>query len=146
MRYSRPADQLNPALDLGPREPFKLDLGDGLVSYPGSWPKDDPALGFTAYEPEVEPPIEPVAEDVSLTRFQLRTGLFRFFGVTADQVSALIASIPDDAQREMARISWEDADTYRFTHPLIGQIAATLQLPDEAVRAAWMKSWREEWR
>jgi hypothetical protein len=57
----------------------------------------------------------------------------------------LIATIPDPAQRELARISWEDADSYRFAHPLIAQIAATLKLTDAAVRSAWLKSAAEEW-
>lgn len=145
MRYSRPADDLNPALDLGEHDPFKLDLGNGLVSYPRNWPKNDPALGFTAYEVTQELPVEPVAEDYALTRFQLRTGLFVFFGITSDQVSSLIQSIPDPVTRELGKISWEDAQSYNFTHPLIGQIAGALGLSDEAIRAAWIKCAHEDW-
>jgi hypothetical protein len=148
MRYRRDADALNPALDLGERDAFRLDLGDGRVSYPRNWPRADlvARLGFEAYEPPAPKPApELQPEDVALTRYQLRTGLFTFFKVTGDQVSAMIAAIPDATQRELAWISWEDAQQYRFTHPLIGQIAGALSLTDEEVRAAWMKSYREEW-
>jgi hypothetical protein len=88
---------------------------------------------------------EPQAEDFSLTRFQLRMGLLTFFGITANEVAALISAIPDILQRELARISWEDAQEYRFTHPLIGQISAALQLDPARVRAAWIKSAAEDW-
>jgi hypothetical protein len=72
-------------------------------------------------------------------------GLLTFFGITANEVAALISAIPDTLQRELARISWEDAQEYRFTHPLIGQISAALQLDPARVRAAWLKSATEDW-
>lgn len=106
----------------------------------GEWVKRDPVIA-----PEPAPQPEPQAEDFVLNRFQLRTGLFVFFGITSDQVTGLISSIPDPVQRELARISWEDATEYRFTHPLIRQIAGALRLDDAKVRKAWIKSAAEDW-
>lgn len=106
----------------------------------GVWVPRDPVI-----PPEPAPPPEPKAEDFTLTRFQLRMGLLTNFGVTADQVAALIAAIPDPVHRELAKISWEDATEYRFTHPLIGQISKALALSADDVRRAWIKSASAQW-
>lgn len=148
-RYSRPADDLNPALDLGPRDPFTLDLGDGNgpTAYPRNWPREDMAarLGFAAYEPEQPPTPEPVPEDCPLTRLQLRKALLVFFGVTAAQIDALIAQTADPVERELAAMTWQDAQTYNIGHPLIALMSAALGLDSALVRARWMQAANEDW-
>ena len=150
MRYSRPADTLNPALDLAEREAFRLDLGRGLVSYPRNWPKDDPALGFTAYEPPPPPPPPPLApETVALTRRQFWDWINGKFGVTEAQLTTRINSIANATQRARAMnyvkhesfMSWSDP----FCTWVRGQLTSALSVTDAAQRTAWMEVSQEVW-
>lgn len=150
MRYSRPKDDLNPALDLGPRDAFKLDLGKGIVSYPRNWPKDDKALGFTAYEPPPPPP-PPAAtpETTPLTRRQFWDWINGKFGVTAAQINTRINSIANLTQRKRAT-NYMQHETYMdwndpFCTWVRGQLSSALNVTDAAQRAAWMEVAGEVW-
>lgn len=150
MRYARPADQRNPALDLGEREAFRLDLGKGMISYPRNWPKDDPSLGFAAYEPpSPPPPPDPSPENTPLSRRQFWDWLNGKFGVTEAQMTTRINSIANLTQRARAMnyvrhesfIDWSDP----FCTWVRGQLSSVLSVTDAAQRTAWMQVANEDW-
>jgi hypothetical protein len=154
-RYSRPADTLNPALDLGAREAFGLNLGDGngSCSYPRNWferatPEEIAACGFTAYEPPPPPPPEPTPESTSLSRVQLRLVLFMpltqgGFGFTDADVRAFIRSLPA-GQKEAAEIRFDHAESFNWDHPFIQALVPVVMsakgMTLNQVRTAWMQA------
>lgn len=81
---------------------------------------------------------EEIAEDgfPVLTRRQIRLALIGI-GITAEHVDAVIAQIPDAADREQAKIFWEDTNQFHRNHPLIAQIAAALSIDAPQLDASW---------
>jgi hypothetical protein len=67
----------------------------------------------------------PVPEFV--TRWQIRTKLWRSFSVPPESVAAFIDSIQDEGQRVQARIDW-DGPICRRDHPMVEGFAAMLGL------------------
>lgn len=86
-------------------------------------------------EDEVPPVVEPVFP--TLTRRQLRLALLSI-GVTSVDVEAHIASVENETERAAAMIEWEDASSYERSHPLIVEVAASLDLPVNQVDALWL--------
>jgi hypothetical protein len=74
-----------------------------------------------------------------LSRKQFRLGM-RDLGVTSAMIDAALAAIPDENQREIAQIEWEDSDSYSRSHPLIAQLAAAFGKTNEQIDAAWMQA------
>jgi hypothetical protein len=68
---------------------------------------------------------QPVPEFV--TRWQIRTKLWRSFSVPPESVAAFIDSIQDEGQRVQARIDW-DGPICRRDHPMVEGFAAMLGL------------------
>lgn len=87
------------------------------------------------------PPSPPTPEEKReamppLTRRQLRLGLLQN-GISTTTVEAAIDAIPDEVEREAAKIEWEDASQYLRTHPLIEQIGVSIGLTPEQIDAMW---------
>lgn len=155
-RYSRPADTLNPALDLTDRQAFELDLGDGngRCSYPRNWfqhstPEEIAARGFTGYELAAPPPPDPTPEDTPLTLAQLHLVLFKptgkgGLGFTKQEISTFLRNLPDDGSREEAEIRLEKAASFHWDHAFIQAMVPFIKvakgMSDEQVRAAWMQA------
>lgn len=100
------------------------------------------AEGLIEPEPEPEPePNEPEPEPEPeglppLTARQIRLGLLQN-GISTTTVEAAIDAIPDEVEREAAKIEWEYASQFLRTHPLIDQIGAALDLTPEQMDAMW---------
>lgn len=151
MRYSRPADKLNPALDLGPLEAFALDLGEGAQSFAANHlslatPDDLAALGFSAYEPPPPAPPKLGPEDVALSRVQLHLVLFMpqaagGLGFSEAEIGAFIARLPP-GQKEAAAIRLAQSDSFNWDHAfvqtLIPAVMTAKGLTVDQIRAAWM--------
>ncbi|WP_234836158.1 hypothetical protein [Sinorhizobium meliloti] len=87
--------------------------------------------------PYTPPPVETVRDAmIPLTARQLRLGLVSN-GFTLAQVTAVIETMPEGADKENARIEWEYATTFDRTHPLIAMVGAALGLADEQIDAMW---------
>lgn len=71
-----------------------------------------------------------------LTRRQLRLGLLQA-GITTAQVEAAIEAIPDEMEREVARIEWADATSYERDHQLVDQIGDALGLTHQQIDTMW---------
>lgn len=82
--------------------------------------------------PELPPVVFP-----HLSARQLRLGLIAA-GVSLSAVDAAIASIPDDADREVAQVEWQYASQFERDHPLIEQVGAALGLEPWQIDAAWL--------
>lgn len=151
MRYVRPKDARNPALDLGEREAFELDLGDGngAVKYPREWPRADlvAKLGFVEQaEPEPPPPPAPEPKDVPLTQRQLRLALFLpaaqgGMGFAEADIALMIAGLPT-GQKEAAAIEFAYADSFHWDHPLVQSLRETVRatkgITVQQLKAAWL--------
>ena len=83
---------------------------------------------------------EPVPE--SVTRWQIRTWLYRSRGITPQAVSDLIDTIPDAATRMQARIDWDDAPIVLRAHPLLETLAASLGMSCDDVDQAFREAAR----
>lgn len=79
--------------------------------------------------PSAEPAPAPVPQ--SVTRRQARQALL--LAGLLDDVPAAITAIPDETQRRMAQIEWEDSLEFVRTRPLVIQIGAALGLDDAAL-------------
>lgn len=102
--------------------PEGAGIGWRLVD--GDWFAPEPTLG----EPTTSP-LQP------LSARQLRLGLLKI-GIKPSQVDAAIAGLPEE-QKEAAEIEWTYASQYQRDHYLIGLLAASFGLTEEAVDAAW---------
>jgi hypothetical protein len=89
---------------------------------------------IAAYLPPT--PEEARAALPDLSRKQFRLGM-RDLGITSAMIDATLSAIPDEEQKEIAQIEWEDSDSYSRMHPLIAQIAATFGKADEQIDTAW---------
>lgn len=152
IRYTRAADGLNPALDIGSRQAFTLDLGQGPQSYAANHLElaseaERTALGFTAYEPPPPPPPPaPTPEDTPLTRLQMHLALFLpaaegGLGFTQAEMDAMLGGLPAGAAAA-ARIRLAEGDWFHwdseFLQPLLPAVQAAKGLTEAQVRAAWM--------
>lgn len=72
-----------------------------------------------------------------LTCRQVKLGLLSI-GITGAMVDARIDAIEDEAEREYARIEWQEAGTINRGHPLVDDLAVAFALPDEQVDALWI--------
>lgn len=88
-----------------------------------------------AFLPPVPVEVTPVLSPLS--RRQLRLALLSI-GVTADDIEAYIAAIPDPQDRAAALIEWQDASAYERGHPLLVDIAAAMGLVAEQVDVLWI--------
>ncbi|MGF9694696.1 hypothetical protein AAIH46_17890 [Rhizobium sp. 0TCS1.26] len=68
-----------------------------------------------------------------LTPRQLRLGLWSI-GIDEQAVEQAIADLPDAS---FAMIEWRHAGTYDRTHPLVGALGQTFDLPVEQIDALW---------
>lgn len=151
-RYFRKADKLNPDLDLGPRQAFSLDLGQGPLSFAANHlglatPDELAALGFTAYDPPPPPPPpEPTPETTPLTRLQMHLTLFMpategGLGFSQAEMDGLLGMLPAGAAAA-ARIRLSEGDTFHwnsaFLQPLIPAVQAVKGLTIDQIRNAWM--------
>ena len=153
-RYMRQADKLNPALDLGPRQAFALDLGQGKLSFAANHLElasadEIAALGFTVAEPP-PPPASPVhePETTPLTRLQMHLALFMpategGLGLTPAGMEALLSTLPP-GQAAAVRIRLAQGEWFEWDGPvlppLLPAILAATELAVGDVRAAWMQA------
>jgi hypothetical protein len=154
-RYFRPADAVNPALDLAVHDAFELDIkdGNGRCSYPRGWlkraqPEDLARCGFAAYQPAPLPPPPVTPKTMALSRVQVRLILFLpasvgGLGFAENDVRALIRGLPA-GQREAAEIRFDHAEYFNWEHPfvqaLVPYIMSAKGLTLEQVRAAWVRA------
>jgi acyl-CoA synthetase (AMP-forming)/AMP-acid ligase II len=67
-----------------------------------------------------------------VTPAQIRLALLQV-GITPSQITATIAQIPDEVQRETASILWEYATQFERNHPFVTQIGLVLGKTDEEI-------------
>lgn len=89
----------------------------------------------------IEPYAPPTQDEIravmkNLTARQFRLGLLQA-GRSPDQVEAAIAAIPDETERNKAKIEWEYASEFQRQHPLIESVSAALGLSPEDVDTLW---------
>lgn len=75
----------------------------------------------------------------SVTARQIRLWLVTN-GFSLSQVDAAISAIPDEQQREVARIEWEYAPYIERSHPMLLPLAASLGMDESQVDAAFMRA------
>jgi hypothetical protein len=75
----------------------------------------------------------------TLTARQFRLGLVGA-GRSLSDVDNAIAAIPDQAEREAARIEWLYATTFRRSHPLVISLAPALGFTPEALDTLWTEA------
>lgn len=153
-RYSRPADTFNAALDLGRRQAFTLDLGQGPLSFAANHlalcsPEEVAALGFTAYDPPPPPPPpEPEPENTPLSRLQIHLALYMpeaegGLGFSPEEMEALLSQLPQ-AAASAARIRLAEGDWFpwdsAFLQLLIPVAMAAKRLSLDQVRTVWMRA------
>lgn len=80
---------------------------------------------------------DPIPHYPPLTARQLRLGLIQA-GVSIASVDAAISAIPDEMDRETARVEWEYASQFERDHALIEQVGGALGLTPEQIDAAWL--------
>ncbi|MES0880500.1 hypothetical protein [Roseibium sp. SCP14] len=80
----------------------------------------------------------------SLSRRQFRRGLLKAGEilpgkqkVTSTEIEALIASIPDETEREEAEIDWQDAEQFERLTPLVVTLSSALGFTPEEVDTLW---------
>lgn len=61
-------------------------------------------------------------------------------GIFPSLVDAKINAIPDQIQREAAKIMWEYATEYHRDHPLISQLGGDFGLSEDQINALWAKA------
>jgi len=81
-------------------------------------------------------PEEARANLAPLTRRQFRLGM-RQLNISTDSIAAAINAIPDDADREIALIEWEEADGFDRMHPLVISLTGAFGLQPIDVDAMW---------
>jgi len=82
-----------------------------------------------------------IAEQPICTNFQIRAWLITKFGLgIIDQVTAMIASIPDATQRLLANQQWEYANNVLRDNPFVEQIAAALGMKSDEMDAAYLEA------
>lgn len=100
---------------------------------------DEIRLNWVAYRAnaardgvELAPVLPPVAHvPTSVTRRQARQALL--LADLLDIIPGKIAAIPDEMQRGMAQIEWEDSQVFERHRPLVMSIGAALGLSSEAI-------------
>lgn len=93
------------------------------------------ADGAFAFPPP--PTAEQARDQMSpISRRQLRLTLVRN-GVTLESVAAAIEAMPEGAERDEARIEWEDGVTYERLNPRLLTIGEALGLTAEQIDAMW---------
>lgn len=75
----------------------------------------------------------------SVSPRQLRLWMLKN-GISAAQVDAALDAIPDDAEREAAKIEWEFSPWYERRHPMLQFIAAGLGLSAERLDDAFREA------
>lgn len=86
-----------------------------------------------------KPPLAPVVPQ-SVTRRQARQALL--LNGLLDQVPGRIAAIPDEAQRGLAQIEWEDSLEFLRDRPLVIQIGTALGLDSAGIDALFVQASR----
>jgi hypothetical protein len=118
-----------PALTAGQRieQSITADLDDGTLTFGWSViePTDDELAALAAYVP---PTVGPA---------QLRIAMRRQLSITAAQVDAVIAAIPDADARDDASDLWQYATEIRRDHPLLTQLATALSLTSDDIDSAF---------
>lgn len=95
-------------------------------------------LGLTAATP-LPPPQPRRIAPISVTPAQIRVWLIQQFGAAIlDQIDAMLDSIPDEAQRKIAKIKWEYGITVLRTDPLVVQFAQALGFDEAQMDAAFL--------
>jgi hypothetical protein len=79
------------------------------------------------------PVVTEAAVPSTVTRWQLRTWLYRTHGVTPANVATLIDGIQDAATKTQAQIDWGDSPIVRRDHPLIDTLGASLGLTSSQI-------------
>ncbi len=82
-------------------------------------------------------PPEPTPATVSAR--QIRLWLIRH-GVPMAAVDAAIDAIPDELQRDSARVEWEYAPYVERSHPMLVPLAAALGLDESQVDQAFVEA------
>lgn len=112
---------------------------DMLAAWPGWTPRvrDDSNWALLPDSTDDLPDLPAVPERVSPR--QLRIWLVTH-GVSLDAVSAAIAAIPDETQRQIARIEWDHSPYYERNHPMLQAVAGWLGLTPEQVDDAFREA------
>jgi hypothetical protein len=118
-----------PTLTTGQRleQSITADLAAGTLTFGWSViePTEEELAAIAAYVPPVVGPA------------QLRIAMRRQLSITAAQVDATIAAIPDADGRADATDLWQYATEIRRDHPLLTQLATALSLTSADIDAAF---------
>lgn len=76
------------------------------------------------------------AQLLPLTSRQFRLGM-RDLGISKASIEAVIASIPDEDERERAEIEWEYATTFDRLNPLVVTLSVALEIDAKVLDDAW---------
>ncbi len=108
----------------------------GIVNGLHTWEvRDESGSVIGTNQSETLAPLVP--ESVSAR--QIRLWLIRH-NVSLSQVDSAIASIPDQAQREIVQVEWEYAPYIERSHPMLIPLAAYLGLTEEQVDQAFIEA------
>lgn len=58
-------------------------------------------------------------------------------GIPLSRIRNAINAIPDEIERDLATVEWDDSETYQRLHPLLIKIARTLGLSDLQMDSMW---------
>lgn len=101
-----------------------------------AWMAANPEFPIGAFAPYNPTPEQARQEMPSLTARQFRLGLVAG-GKTPTQVTAVIDAMPEGAEKEVAKIEWEYATTFKRTHPLVMSLGGALGLTPEQIDTMW---------
>lgn len=100
----------------------------------------------STYDPEtnswVVHPIEPQTVEEMRASLQplpkkyLRKTLL-LNGIALSRVRDVIDAIPDEIERDLATVEWDDSETYQRLHPLLVKVAHALGLTDLQMDSMW---------
>jgi len=113
-----------------PALPYEI-IGDGSVEDFEAWRVQQIATGWVAAPPE---PIVPSA----VTCATLRIAIKRLYGITEENVDALIAGISDVNAKWEAETLWKKSPTIRRRHPLVLSFSAAFGLTSSQVDQAFI--------
>lgn len=71
----------------------------------------------------------------TVTNWQFKQALIAAMGILPDEITGLLAAIPDPIDRAKALVDWSNAETVRRDHALIPVIAAQLGKTDAEIDA-----------
>jgi hypothetical protein len=108
----------------------------GVIDGLHTWEVSDEAGDVVGYNRSAD--LTPPVPD-SISARQIRLWLVRH-GVSLASVDAVIATIPDQIQRDSVRVEWDYAPYVERSHPMLVPLAAALGLSESQVDQAFIEA------